>query len=734
MKRGFIIFVFLLVSLSFISAFSISDLFSGITGNAISPSSNSDLSNSFGENSNCVNACLEKTCGNFVLARKNACMNADFRIKSCESECESISSEGGVDGNASAEVNTGSDDEMETDTNPIYSIDSNSSPDVSIRTNNLSFECNFYNEQIFEDTLGDTTPEAPNYVDIKSLVIRQIGDQVQFIWEGSGPLENEDNQFYFVFLDTDFNPDTGQRWASVGGEIKIGISHAATIGYFDQSGNMVNEIHDLPVAFEGNKFYLNIPFSYVNSNHFNLYFETSGGTPWKDEGSVNEVNLQRVQQPIKLIIGADEMILKNNPALVTVERGEIRQLKPYVVQGATKTAISQENIIYKINHPVGDRDYRIGDLSEIVSVSSNGRVKYEQRPGFIFVNGLMEECGLTTEKPLVIATGTVYGNPSKDNVLAIFPKDYATRESGRRTFGEMFRDYPSAMWLWNLGYNLSSKMYGNYKPFDGDKQIFVLDVSIDHDLEFACGNMNPLESDPTCYMDSEGKPDYWLTIHEMGHNFGYSKGMAQFVFADNGRMNRGGECLASLPVIYMYADFTKHPEKYGINRNSYEYNYFKSKLEGDIPTILPVFNDFENQIRTGQISGYFDEDADFDKVQVFCDFFQLYAYNLTDDVNPYKQEVISRWLRIFSDRELPNFVESKSETYFAASYSAAIGHDMRDKLRFWGFNIDNGYFNEIYPKLLREVNNYPRAQINPDISPQQRPTVFARIRNIFRRN
>jgi hypothetical protein len=303
-----------------------------------------------------------------------------------------------------------------------------------------------------------------------------------------------------------------------------------------------------------------------------------------------------------------------------------------------------------------------------------------------------------------MATGTVYGNPKKDPVIAVFPDDYATRESGSNTFGEMMQEYPAVMRTWNLSYSLSSKMYKGFKPFNGDKQIFSMMVSIyEPENPFACGNMNPLESDPTCYMRPDGTPGYDSPIHEMGHNFHETQGMLQLRFANNNRMNRPIECIASLPIIYMYADFTKNPRKYRLDVNSYEYNYFKQKLESDIPTIYPALNDFENQIKTGQISGYFDETGNFDKVAVFCDFFQIYAYDLTEDPNQYKQEVIPRFLGIFSDRELPRFVDEKSETYFGAAYSAAIGYDLRGKLKFWGFTIDDAYFDEIYPMLAQEL-------------------------------
>jgi len=597
----------------------------------------------------------------------------------------------------------------------LFSKSKQNIPSANVSTSTNSNLCSslFYNLYIFNDSLDDAisnsplTVMPPSYVDIKSLTLRQIGNQVQFIWEGNGNLENNDEQYYFIVLDTDFNSQTGQSWGGIGGEVKITLSHTATINYFEGiNPNPINYLTNIPVVFDENKFYLNIPFNYINSSNFNLYFETSGGTPYYDQGSINKVSLQPQQQKINLIIEADKMVLKNNPSLVAVEKGDKRQLKSFMIKGNTKTHISQNKIIYKISHPVGDRDSRIGNLSEIISINNQGIVKYTQRPGFILVNGLVKECGLTTEKPLIIATGSVYGNPLTDYVIGVFPKNYATRESGQHTFDEMFRNYTNAMRTWNLAYSLSSQMYGNYKPFNENKQIFSMIVSqFEPDNPFACGNMNPLESDPTCYMIPSGTPGYDAPIHEMGHNFGESKGMSTIMYSQYNRIQRGGECIASLPVIYMYKDFTDNPQKYGINRNSYEWKFFSNKLQNDIPYVQQTLPDFENQIRSGQITGYLDDNGQFDRVAILCDFFQIYVYDLTSETNQYKQEVIPRFLGVFSDRELPNYINEKSETYFLAAYSAAVGYDMRDKLRFWGFEIDDEYFDQIYPMLLNEMNS-----------------------------
>jgi hypothetical protein len=59
---------------------------------------------------------------------------------------------------------------------------------------------------------------------------------------------------------------------------------------------------------------------------------------------------------------------------------------------------------------------------------------------------------------------------------------------------------------------------------------------------------------------------------------------------------------------------------------------------------------------------------------------------------------------LFGDKELSNFKDGEVETYFSAAYSAAVGSDMRDRLRFWGFTIDDSYFNELYSTFLEELN------------------------------
>jgi ABC-type antimicrobial peptide transport system permease subunit len=91
-------------------------------------------------------------------------------------------------------------------------------------------------------------------------------------------------------------------------------------------------------------------------------------------------------------------------------------------------------------------------------------------------------------------------------------------------------------------------------------------------------------------------------------------------------------------------------------------------------------------------------------IGAFCTFFVTPAAYPDEFENSYGWEFYRRFFSFFGDKELYNFQEDKVETYFSAVYSASIGKDMREKLRFWGFNIDNEYFNQIYPQLVSSVS------------------------------
>jgi hypothetical protein len=144
-----------------------------------------------------------------------------------------------------------------------------------------------------------------------------------------------------------------------------------------------------------------------------------------------------------------------------------------------------------------------------------------------------------------------------------------------------------------------------------------------------------------------------------------------------------------------------------MNRSSFEWNYYREFLNQDIPYAESQLRNFEALVRSGQTAGIFDNNGLFDGVAVFCSFFQSYSYGFTPDPNPYGNEVITGFLHIFDDRELPAFSEDQVETYFSAAFSVAVGNDVRDKLRFWGFSINDVYYDQIYSLLTNTATETP---------------------------
>jgi hypothetical protein len=577
-----------------------------------------------------------------------------------------------------------------------------------------SSECGFYDSLVLNDPLGDATSWAPAYVDIKSLKIKQIGKYFQFIWEGNGNLYNLDNQYYFVFFDTDNNLNTGQNWKNkLGAEIKLIVDkNSASLVYFDNVGNIINVAGNIPVIFSENKFYISIDESYFNYGNISLYFESSGATNYVDEGSVVFSSLTKSTNNYNLFIESSNQLIKN-PAMINISKknNEV-QLNVYLEDGNYKLLIPANSLVYSSTHQ--EKDSRIGNLSSIISINANGTAKYINE-GYILLNAIYPSCDIITNKPVILATGELYGNISRDSVIGIFPKEYSPFNSDK-TFGYLFENYPLAMKMFNLGYNFTSRLYSGYLPFNGAKHLLSFEVSIDPNNSFECYNGNPLSPTPACYMHPDGSPEYISPLHEIGHNFGASdygsKGMRQLLYQNDKINNAGfGECVASLPVIYFATEFYNNPEKYGFNKSSYEWNYYKNFLASDIFGSSNTLNIFETLIKNHNSAGLFNNTGNFDGVATFCSFFQQYSYNFTNSLNPHGNEVIKRFLSLFGNSELINFRASEVETYFSAAYSSAVGDDLRTKLRFWGFSINDTYYNEIYP-VFNSILNSPTIELS----------------------
>ena len=91
--------------------------------------------------------------------------------------------------------------------------------------------------------------------------------------------------------------------------------------------------------------------------------------------------------------------------------------------------------------------------------------------------------------------------------------------------------------------------------------------------------------------------------------------------------------------------------------------------------------------------------------------------------------MIRRFLQIFGDSALPSFDWEKVDTYFAAAFSAAAGLDMREKLAYWGFEIDNAYYETVLPLVEARLPGGERASVRYVRPSGRTRPVSTKIRN-----
>jgi hypothetical protein len=192
--------------------------------------------------------------------------------------------------------------------------------------------------------------------------------------------------------------------------------------------------------------------------------------------------------------------------------------------------------------------------------------------------------------------------------------------------------------------------------------------------------------------------------------------MQRLLSANQGRIGHQAglaECVASLPVQYIGHDVLAHPAQYGLSTESFEYGYEQQFINEDINANNKTFTNLERLINEHRITGIFDleslpqEERDanrLDKVSTLCSLFVVPASQPGRIGNTNDWELYRRFLGLFDNQEMPAFTDDKAETYFGAAYSAALGSDMRTKLRFWGFTIDDQTFEQLYPTMLAKAN------------------------------
>lgn len=583
-----------------------------------------------------------------------------------------------------------------------FAVTARAKTEVVVSPATKTSSCGFYNQIVIPDPVGDATPGgAPLYVDIRNLTVRQIGDNVQFVWEAGGNMRNEDQQYFFLVFDTDFDPNTGQNWGGAGGELKIRVYNNSILStYFSQGGSTTRELEDLgTIVYENRRFVLTYPINSIPAQSFNFYFQSSGGTPYLDRGSLVGIDLLPAQLSRKLTVTLTD---PSSNLINILTKGQSFQLQAFVVVGGVVTPAY--NTRYIVTHPVHDTN-----PNDIITINNFGYATYRGE-GYVSVTAYSPNCYLKSD-PFWIANGKLY--PGND-VVAVFPEAFIPVGS-QYSFGNMMISYPAYMRMVNLQYAVTRNLYGGFEPYNGLKQILALFNKPNH----CGGNNNPMEIAPCCYMNCggnlDGTPNYKVYMHELGHNFGSSgsqstTGTQQLLSANDFSINNAGfgECIASLPLIYFATEMARNPTQYGFTTENYEWRTMNDIYERDRQDVPNTLANFENLIATGQTTGIHDQQQPppFDGVSVMCSFFQMYSLNLLNGPNPYKNSILPRFLHFFGDREPPGFVPEKVDTYFAAAFSAAVGGDVRYKFRYWGFNIDNVYFNQVYPRLVAELQSF----------------------------
>ena len=133
------------------------------------------------------------------------------------------------------------------------------------------------------------------------------------------------------------------------------------------------------------------------------------------------------------MVEADGIVLKAAPPLINIpQRGESVQLHCSVEAAGGRTLLSPEQVEYEVFHPV--QKPGLGSASSVISVDQNGMARYHKE-GFVFVRARLNDFSLMSER-VIIATGTVLGNPGKDRVIGVFPLDYVPSGS-QHSFGWM---------------------------------------------------------------------------------------------------------------------------------------------------------------------------------------------------------------------------------------------------------------------------------------------------------
>lgn len=552
--------------------------------------------------------------------------------------------------------------------------------------------CGFYNEYSFDDPIGDAASGSPTYVDVKNFKVRQLGQYVQFVWEGNGDLRNNDQQYYFIVFDADLNSNTGQRsFGGIGGELKISVYHGANLTYFDAGGNVVREDNDLPVVFDGNKFYLNLEKTKIPSKIFNLYFESSGGTPYSDSGSVQLINLvdATTQVSPKYNINLDSSYSSQYTSQIIKQFKITGGLKAINIPlGKTAKLLFSNNGAITATLPSNLKLFSSVDTLSVKGnlVSATGDYSQLRDLGDILA---VDQCYFIQDR-MKVAEGDIW--QGKDNTI-VYPGnmrsvDFPGQSQCPDISLKQMIDDGSYIKANDLAYQMSKDLYfggdQNHLPWDGYPVLYKYSngENASYNQLYILANKYYLMRN--CHLQ--------YNFHELGHGF---------TLYNDDRLSKTldeqeyYETIASFGPCYIQKQIVDHHNQYNISDG----------VAQNIADSICITDYQDNRIY--DLINTYEADPNFDRLMHGSGYNEfIYAVVVKyarENANP-NIDVIKRFFRIYwPDVPMSLFTSAdtkdKKHTFFVASISAAVGRDLRNDFRAWSFPVDDNYFDKIYKKM-----------------------------------
>ncbi len=194
---------------------------------------------------------------------------------------------------------------------------------------------------------------------------------------------------------------------------------------------------------------------------------------------------------------------------------------------------------------------------------------------------------------------------------------------------------------------------------------------------------------------ADASPQWFVYFHEIGHNFtACFDRFRDFALEHDAYL----EGLASLAGFYAFEKILNNASTYGLS------NKIVTSLQQDYGRDTRFLSALDAYVAAG---------ADYQTMD--ADIVDGILIKLEEDYG------LSFWYRFFSvflpayeTLEVDLTTDAEVATYFVAACSAAARTDLRTRFRdVWGFPINDGFYNQIYPAVqIAVAQRDPRARIN----------------------